>query len=220
MARTTDPVAVIGLGRFGRALATELANAGTEVLAIDPNPVLVQQMAGRLSRVVTADPTDPDALSELGLDEFSNAVVAIGGDQTPSILTTSLLSEMEVPNIWAKAMSPLHARILSRVGAHHVVFPEAEMGVRIAHLISGHMQDYVAIDKNWVLAKTHPPKSLVGIPLGESGLRAKRHVTVVSVRKAGEEDFTHADERTVLAYGDEIIIVGLPRNVQTFVDSL
>lgn len=220
MARNTEPVAVIGLGRFGRALAEELAHLGTEVLAIDPNPVLVQQMAGRLERVVTADPTDPEALEELGLDEFHNAVVAIGGEQTPSILATSLLADLGVPNIWAKAMSKLHARILARVGAHHVIFPEAEMGVRVAHLISGRMLDYVEIDSGWVLAKAHPPQYLVGTPLGETGLRASQHVTIVSVRKEGADEFTHADADTVLSYGDDILIVGRPRDVEAFVSTV
>jgi trk system potassium uptake protein TrkA len=219
LARNTDPVVIIGLGRFGRALADELVRLGTEVLAIDPNPDLVQQMAGRLERVVNADPTNPAVLEELGVDEFRNAVVAIGGEETPSILATSLLADMGIENIWAKAMSPLHASVLSRVGAHHVVFPEKEMGVRVAHLISGRMLDYVEIDRQWVLAKTRPPASIVGTPLGETGLRARRGVTVVSVRKEGTDQFTHAEASTVLAYGDEIMLVGKPADVERFVES-
>lgn len=219
MASTTEPVAVLGLGRFGRALALELVSKGTEVLAVDANPDLVQMMAGRLERVVAADPTDPDVLLELGLDSFLNAVVAIGGEQTPSILSTSILSEMGLPNIWAKAMSPIHARILSRVGAHHVVFPEAEMGTRIAHLISGRMKDYVEIDDRWVLAKTHPTQALAGTPLGETNLRQKYHVTVASIRLAGSEEWTHADSSTIVKYGDEILVMGRPDDVERFVES-
>lgn len=220
MAKRTEPVLVVGLGRFGSALALELSRGGTEVLAVDPNPVLVQRMAGSLERVVTADPTDPQVLDEIGAAEFHNAVVAIGGDQSPSILTTSLLSDLGIPNIWAKAMNSLHARILSRVGAHHVVFPEKETGERVAHLISGRMLDYVEIDANWVLAKARPPKYLVGVPLGESGLRAKHHVTVVSVRKEGTDAFVHADLSTVLSYGDDIVVVGRPRDVESFADTI
>ena len=220
MAKRTDPVLVVGLGRFGSALALGLHSAGTEVLAVDPNPVLVQRMAGSLERVVQADPTDPSALDDLGADEFVNAVVAIGGDPTPSILTTSLLSDRGIPNIWAKAMSTQHARILGRVGAHHVVFPEQEMGERVAHLISGRMLDYVGIDTNWVLAKARPPQYLVGVPLGESGLRAKHHVTVVSVRKEGTDQFAHADAGTVLSYGDDIVVVGRPQDVEAFADTI
>lgn len=220
MASSTEPVAVLGLGRFGRALAVELASSGTEVLAIDANPELVQMMAGRLERVVAADPTDPDVLVDLGLEAFSNAVVAIGGEQTPSILTTSILAEMRLPNIWAKAMSPIHARILSRVGAHHVVFPEAEMGTRIAHLISGRMKDYLEIDDSWVMAKTGPTRAMAGVPLGETNLRTRHHITVASVRPAGSEHWTHADASTIVAYGDEIMVIGRPEDVERFVDSV
>lgn len=219
MASNTEPVAVLGLGRFGRALAVELVNTGTEVLAIDANPDLVQMMAGRLERVVAADPTDPDVLLEMGLDSFRNAVVAIGGEQTPSILATSILSEMGLPNIWAKAMSPIHARILSRVGAHHVVFPEAEMGTRIAHLISGRMKDYVEIDDRWVLVKTHPTQALAGTPLGETNLRQKYHVTVAAIRLAGADDWSHADSSTIVKYGDEILLMGRPEDVERFVEA-
>ena len=190
------------------------------MLAVDPNSVLVQRMAGQLERVVVADPTDPEALREIGAQEFQNAVVAIGGDLAPSILTTSLLSEMNIPNIWAKAMNSAHARILSRVGAHHVVFPEKEAGERIAHLISGKVLDYLEIDSQWVLAKSKPPQYLVGVPLGTSGLRAKHHVTVVSVKKQGSEEFVHADSNTVLSYGDDIVIVGRPDDVREFSESL
>jgi trk system potassium uptake protein len=220
LARRSEPVLVVGLGRFGSALALALVREGTEVLAVDPNPLLVQRMAGSLERVVTADPTDPHVLDEIGAAEFRNAVVAIGGDQSPSILTTSLLSDLGIPNIWAKAMNSLHARILSRVGAHHVVFPEKETGERVAHLISGRILDYVEIDTNWVLAKAKPPKYLVGVPLGESGLRAKHHVTVVSVRKEGTDTFVHADSGTVLSYGDDIVVVGRPRDVEAFADTI
>lgn len=220
MARRSEPVLVVGLGRFGSALALELVREGTEVLAVDPNQALVQRMAGHLERVVTADPTDPEVLNEIGASEFHNAVVAIGGDQSPSILTTALLSDLGIPNIWAKAMNSLHARILSRVGAHHVIFPEKETGERVAHLISGRILDYVEIDANWVLAKARPPKYLVGVPLGESGLRAKYHVTVVSVRKDGTTAFVHADLNTVLSYGDDIIVVGRPRDVEAFADTI
>lgn len=219
MASNTEPVAVLGLGRFGRALAVELVNTGTEVLAVDANPDLVQMMAGRLERVVAADPTDPDVLLELGLDGFRNAVVAIGGEQTPSILATSILSEMGLPNIWAKAMSPIHARILSRVGAHHVVFPEAEMGTRIAHLISGRMKDYVEIDDRWVLVKTHPTQALAGAPLGETNLRQKYHVTVAAIRLAGADVWSHADSSTIVKYGDEILLMGRPEDVERFVEA-
>lgn len=110
---------VIGLGRFGGALAMELVSRGTEVLGVDSQARVVQSMATRLPHVVTADSTDLDALRQLGVPEFHRVVVAIGTDIQASILTASLLAELEVPDIWAKAISREHGRILERVGVHH-----------------------------------------------------------------------------------------------------
>jgi trk system potassium uptake protein len=218
LARHKDPVAVIGLGRFGTALALELARGGTEVLAVDHRPEIVQRLSGQLGQVVVADSTDPDALTEVGIADFSRVVVAIGNDLEASILTTALLAELEIGDIWAKAVNRQQATILSRVGAHHVVFPEQDMGERIAHLVSGRLLDWVELDPQWVFAKTKPPRELVGVPLGESGLRRKHHVTVVSVKPEGETSFTHAANDTILTYGSVIVIAGRPADVERFVD--
>jgi trk system potassium uptake protein TrkA len=216
LARHTEPVAVIGLGRFGSALALELARRGTEVLGIDSRENVVQRLAGQLGRVVAADSTDIDALRELGLESFTRAVVAIGTDQQSSILTTALLVDLEIEDIWAKALDAQHAKILARIGAHHVIQPESEMGERVAHLVSGRMLDYIELDKDWALIKAKPPRFLVGAPLGESRLRARYRVTVVSVKPEGKTDFTYADAATVLSYDDEILVVGHVRDVERF----
>lgn len=218
MASRKEPVAVIGLGRFGTALALELARGGTEVLAVDSRPDIVQRLSGQLGQVVVADSTDIDALTEIGLADFSRVVVAIGNDLEASILTTALLAELEIGDIWAKAVNRQQATILERVGAHHVVLPEHDMGERIAHLVAGRLLDWVELDPQWVFAKTKPPKELVGVPLGESGLRKKHHVTVVSVKPENQASFTHADMDTVLAYGSVIVIAGRPADVERFVE--
>jgi trk system potassium uptake protein TrkA len=218
LARFIEPVVVIGLGRFGTALALELTRRGTEILAIDSRESVVQRLAGQLGRVVAADSTDLDALRQLGVDDFERAVVAIGNDQQSSILTTALLADLQIGDIWAKALDSQHARILARIGAHHVVQPESEMGERVAHLVSGRMLDYIEVGKDWALVKTHPPRFLVGIPLGDSKLRARFHVTVVSVRPEGRDDFTYAEATTVLRYGDEILVAGHVRDVERFAE--
>ncbi|WP_326819351.1 potassium channel family protein [Streptosporangium sp. NBC_01756] len=212
-----DPVVVIGLGRFGSSLALELARRNTEVLAIDSRPKIVQSMAGRLTHVVTADSTDLEALRQLGVPDFYRAVVAIGTDLEASILTTSLLVELEVDDIWAKAVSREHGRILQRVGAHHVILPEHDMGERVAHLLNGRMFDYMEVDENYALVKTRPPREYIGIPLGESNLRRKYGVTVVCV-KGQDEEFTYAGAETVLAYGDVIVIAGKIDQVERFAE--
>jgi trk system potassium uptake protein TrkA len=213
-----EPVAVIGLGRFGTALALKLALSGTEVLAVDNRPDVVQRLSGQLGQVIVADSTDINALTELGIADFSRAVVAIGADLEASILTTALLAELEIPNIWAKAMSLQHATILERIGARHVVFPEHEMGERVAHLVSGRILDWVELDSQWVFAKTRPPREMVGVPLGEINLRKKHRVTVVSIKPEHEAFFTYAAPDTVLTYGAEIVVAGRPGDVERFGD--
>ncbi|MFE9101078.1 potassium channel family protein [Actinomadura geliboluensis] len=212
-----DPVVVIGLGRFGTALALELARRGSEVLAIDHRPKIVQALAGQLTHVVTADATDLQALRELGVAEFHRAVVAIGGDLEASILTTSLLTELEVDDIWAKAVTHQHKRILERIGAHHIVLPESDMGERVAHLVSGRMLDYIEVDENFALVKTHPPRDIVGVPLGDTRLRSRHGVTVVSVKSVGEQ-FTYATADTVLQYGDVILVAGPIAEAERFAE--
>jgi trk system potassium uptake protein TrkA len=218
LASHKDPVAVIGLGRFGTALALELARGGTEVLAVDNRPDVVQRLAGQLGQVVIANSTDPDALAEIGIADFTRVVVAIGNDLEASILTTALLAELHIADIWAKAVNRQQATILERVGAHHVVFPEQDMGERIAHLVAGRLLDWVELDPQWVFAKTKPPRELVGVALGESGLRRKHHVTVVSVKPENQTSFTHAANDTVLTSGSVIVIAGRPADVERFVD--
>jgi len=218
LASHKDPVAVIGLGRFGTALALELARGGTEVLAVDSRPDIVQKLSGQLGQVVIADSTDADALAEIGVADFFRVVVAIGNDLEASILTTALLSELGIRDIWAKAVSRQQATILERIGAHHVVFPEQDMGERIAHLVAGRLLDWVELDPQWVFAKTRPPRDIVGVPLGETGLRKKHRVTVVSVKPENTTSYTHADYDTVVSYGAEIVIAGRPDDVERFVE--
>jgi trk system potassium uptake protein TrkA len=217
--RRGDPVLVVGLGRYGSALALELTRRGTEVLAIDNRPRVVESMSGQLAHVVTADATDMDTLHQLNAHDFYRAVVAIGSSIEASVLVTSLLVDLGVEDIWAKAISPQHGRILQRVGAHHVVSPEHDMGERTAHLVSGRMLDYVEIDKNFAMVKTTPSRDLAGIPLGETGLRKKYGVTVVAV-KSRDEEFTYATADTVLTYDDTIAVVGKIDDIERFTDSL
>ena len=220
MARYKEPVAVIGLGRFGTALALELSRGGTEVLAVDKQGAVVQRLAGQLGQIVVADSTDVEAMQEIGMPDFSRVVVAIGTELESSILTTALLVELGIPDIWVKALNRQHATIVKRIGAHHVVLPEHDMGERVAHLVSGRLLDYIELDADWVLAKAKPPRELVGVPLGESRLRSKHRVTVVSVKPQLTGRFTHAGTETVLSYGDEIVIAGEPADVERFVERM
>jgi trk system potassium uptake protein TrkA len=206
-------VVVIGLGRFGSSLALELARDGYDVLAIDTDERLVNDHADELTRAVVADSTDEDALRQLGVPEFQRAVVAIGDNLEASILTTSLLVDLEIPNIWAKATSREQGRILRRIGAHHVVLPEQEMGERVAHLVTGRMLDYIEFEDDYALVKTRAPAEAVGHSLGESQLRGKYNVTVVGIKRPGE-GFTYATADTVVRQGDVLIIAGRTAEVE------
>lgn len=207
----------MGLGRFGKSLALELIEEGTEVLGIDDNPRTVQSLAGRLTHVVEADSTNEEALRQLSVHEFDRAVVGIGSDLEASILTSSILVQFGVRDIWAKAISHSHARILTQIGVHHVVRPEHDMGKRVAHLVRGRMVDYIEFDDGYAIVKTQPPTSILGLPLGESRVRSKYGVTIVGVKRAGE-DFTHATPETEVHEGDLIIVSGPEEGVERFSD--
>lgn len=215
--RHPSGVAVIGLGRFGTALALELMDADVEVLGIDGRAKIVQDLAGRLTHVVEADSTDEDALRQLSVHEFDRVVIAIGNDVQASILTASLILQLGVPNIWAKAISEPHARILTQIGVHHVVRPEHDMGQRVAHLVAGRMLDYIEFDDDFAMVKTNPPAALLGTPLGKTRLREDHHVTIVAVKKPGQP-FTYATEQTVLEHSDLVIVSGTHHHVERFSD--
>lgn len=217
MAERSEAVLVVGLGRFGSALALELVREGVDVLAIDSRPELVQRMAGKLTHVVSADSTDIDALRELGVEEFRRAVVAIGADMQASILTTSLLVELGIADIWAKALTAQHGRILQRVGAHHVVYPEHEAGERLAHTVQSRLLDWIEMDEDFAMIKTVAPANLVGIPLRESGLRAKYGISAVAV-KHPHGDFTYATPETVLEEGDVLFVFGRTEQIERFAE--
>ena len=204
---------VIGLGRFGKSLALELMEQGTEVLGVDSDHRIVQSLAGRLTHVVQADATNEDAMRQLSVAEFERAVIGVGNDLEASILSASVALGLGVDQVWAKAISHAHARILTQIGVHHVVRPEHDMGKRVAHLVKGSMLDYIEIDDGYAIVKTRPPRRLYGVPLGESTIRAEFGVTVVGIKR-GEDDFTYATAETVIEDGDVLIVAGPRESVE------
>lgn len=210
-----DNVVVIGLGRFGGAVAESLINLGHEVLGIDFDERIVQDWGDRLTHVVQADATDTDAMRQLGVPDFSRAVVGIGTNLETSVLTVLTLTEIGVTEIWAKATSVKHGKILSQVGARHVIYPESEMGERVAHLITGRMLDYIEFDDGFAIAKVRAPNEAVGKTLAEIGLRSKWGVTVVGTKLPGQ-DFTYARPETVVPPGCILIVAGDTKKVEQF----
>lgn len=216
MARSRDrSILVIGLGRFGGAVARTLVELGYEVLAVDSDPVLVQRYSQTLTHVVEADTTDRAALEQLGAADFKKAVVAIGTDIEASILTTASLSDLGIEQIWAKAVTEPHGRILERIGADRVVFPENDMGERLAHVVTGKMIDYIELDEHFALIETEAPATIVGRTLGDSEVRRKWGITVVCIKSVGES-FTYATADTLVRDGDILVVAGETKQAEAF----
>jgi len=210
-----DSVVVLGLGRFGSSLALELMSVGVDVLGVDLDPRIVQTHATKLTRVVQADTTSEEALRQIGVHEFDRAVVGIGIDIEASLLTSALLVQFGVQEVWAKAITDAHGRILGQLGVQHVVYPEAEMGRRIAHLVRGAMLDYVAFDDDFVMVRTTPPRQAIGVPLRDAARRRAHGVTVIAVHPV-DGPWTYATADTVLAIDDQIIVTGPTRKAERF----
>ncbi|KLE34785.1 potassium channel family protein [Aurantiacibacter luteus] len=210
-----EPVLVTGLGRFGSNVAVTLERMGHEVLGTDMSPEIVRDHAQLLTHVVEADCTEIETLKRLGAAEFKTAVVGIGSDIEASVLTVLALSDLGIPNIWAKANSEHHGRILERTGAHHVVFPEQKMGERVAHLVNERLLDFIGFGDQFAIARLKAPEPVVGLPLMMSACRSRYDVTVVGVKRAGE-DFLHAVPDTLILPDDELVVSGRIDRIEAF----
>lgn len=213
--RPDAPVLVIGLGRFGAATAGQLDRQNREVLAVDTDPALVQKWADRVTHAVVADVTSMNALKQIGADEFDIAVVAVGSSVEASVLIASNLVDLGIRQIWAKAISQSHGKILERIGVNHVIYPEREAGLRVAHLVSGQMLDFIQFDDDFVLVKMYPPKAIRGMTLAQSSVRSRYRITVVGVKSPGKP-FTYATPDTIVSDRDLIIVSGATSDVESF----
>lgn len=209
-----DGVLVVGLGRFGSALAATLDRLGQDVLAVERNAQLAQQWAGRIP-LVEADATNPEALEQLGARDFPVAVVGVGSSLEASVLITGNLVDMGTPQIWAKAVSAEHGRILQRIGAHHVVFPEADAGNRVAHLVSGKLMDYIEVEDGFTIVKMRPPKEMQGFTVEQSKVRTRYGVTVIGVKPPGQE-FIYATPQTRISANDLLVVSGHSELLERF----
>lgn len=209
------PVLVIGLGRFGAGAVGQLDRLGREVLAVDESEALVQKWSDRITHTVQADARNIDALRQIGAGDFAVAIVAVGSSIEASVLITANLVDLGVDQIWAKAISQSHGKILARIGANHVIYPETEAGERVAHLVSGRMLDFIEFDDDFAMVKMYPPKSVRDIPLKESDIRRKYGITVVGVKSPGQ-DFTYATAETVISNRDLIIVSGKSSQIEAF----
>ena len=203
-----EQVMVIGLGRFGSAVARELERLGHQVLAIDRGEQQVNDIASDVTHALQLDAADEDALRSAGAGDFQTAIVAISTDAEPSIFATMVLKRLGVRTVIAKAGSQLHGEILSRVGADRVVLPERETGLRLAHSFNvPNVIDYLDVAPNFGIEKIRPPASFIGKSLGDLDLRTRLGLTPIALRR-GQQVFVNPARDERVAEGDELILIG------------
>jgi trk system potassium uptake protein TrkA len=208
--------AVIGLGRFGTSLSKELINLGYEVLGIDKDVDIVDEMSAVLTHAVVADTTEEEVLKSLGIRNFDCVVVAIGDDIQASILTAILLKDMGVKTVVAKALSELHGKVLNKLGVDRIVYPERDMGIRVAHqLVSPNLLDYIELSNDYTIVELSVPKSLSGLTIKELAPRAKYGCSVVAInKKDGDIIAPTADDR--VSENDIMVIIGTNEQIEQF----
>lgn len=211
---------IIGLGRFGTAIAGELSALGHEVLAVDVDEERVQQVADHVTHAVTGDGRNIEVLRALGVRNFDCVVVAMGSDVGNSALITLNLKELGVKEVICKAQSHVHSRVLEKIGADRVVFPEYEMGAKLAQgLSSSNVLNFIELSEDFSIIETAVPRAWQGKTLRELDVRARYHVNVIAVRRgrAGELNIAPgADYR--LESGDVAVTLGRDEDINRLQD--
>ena len=199
---------VIGLGRFGRAVAVELCKLGHEVLAIDTNESCVQAVADQVTYAAAGNATDPAVLKALGVRNYDCAVVAITQDVGESALITLSLKEMGIPKVVCKAQDATHKRLLERIGADRVIIPEQESGVKLAQgLARSNVLNFIELSEDYGIVEVEPPADWCGKTLLALDVRAKHHVTVIAVHQKGDEQMTVAPGANYVFRPGEVAVV-------------
>lgn len=212
--------AVIGLGRFGSSLSRELMKLECEVLGIDLDEQVVQDLSEELTHVVAADATDEEVLRSLGIRNFDCVIVAIGDDIQASILTTILLKDLGVKLVVAKALSELHGRVLHKIGADRVIYPERDMGIRVAHqLVSPNLLDYIELSDQYTIAEMTVPRKISGLSLGQLNMRARFGCSIVAINKP-DGMIIAPTAGDILQDGDVLVIIGKNEQVERFEDEI
>ncbi|MDD2481188.1 MAG: TrkA family potassium uptake protein [Lutispora sp.] len=202
---------VIGVGRFGSALAKRLFDMGHEVLAVDIDEELIQEISDKVTHAIAADATDENVLRSLGVRNFDVGVVAIGDDIQSSIITTLMLKEMGLSYVVAKAQNEVHAKVLKKLGADRVVFPERDMGIRVAHnLISTNILDIIELSPDYSLLEFEVFSSWTGESLKNLNLRAKYGINVLAIKNNIGKGSINVSPKAqdLIKEGDILVVVG------------
>jgi trk system potassium uptake protein len=206
--------AVIGLGRFGSAMAKTLADLGQDVVGIDSDEERVERMADVIRHAVQLDATDDKALRAAGVHDVDVAVVSIGENIEASLLVVMQLLELGVDQVVAKAVTPLHGRILQKLGVKRVIFPEAEMAIRVAHsLVVPNVLDYIELSRDFSIVEIPAPADWAGKSLKDLALRPRFGLTLIAIKRktgTGDGEITNiapaADD--VIQAGDTVSLLG------------
>lgn len=199
---------VIGCGRFGSSVAKTLYSLGHDVLAIDQDEEKIQNISDQVTHAVEADANDENVLRSLGIRNFDVAVVSIGSDIQSSIMATLICKELGVKYVLCKAKNELQAKVLYKIGADRVVFPERDMGIRVAHnLVSQNVLEYIELDPHYSIAEIVTPSRWIGKTIGELDLRANYGINVMAV-KHGMEINISPDAVDTLKPGDILVVIG------------
>jgi len=205
---------VIGLGRFGSSVTKTLLSMGHEVLAIDKDPKKVQECALYATTVYQADSTDEQALLELGIKNFDHAIVAIGDDLQASILTTIQLKSFGIKTITAKAVNDLHHKVLEKIGADHIIHPERDTGVRVAHQVtSKNLIEYLEVAPDFSLVEIYAPVSMCGKTIKQLKIRAKYGCNIIAIRKKDNHMNISPTADDQISHGDILVIIGSNKGI-------
>ncbi len=218
--RQQRTVAVIGLGTFGKAVARELTKVGDRVLGIDIDKNRVAALADEVDSTLQADTTDIKALRQCGLETFDSVVIAIGRVMDASILTAVNVLELGFPNVWVKAQSTTHHKILKAIGISNIVLPEGEYGYRLAQMLHNPLvKDFLTLDSDAFIVQMAVPHSMIGRELSELKLQKKFNVSCVGIALGGEVRVLDCETKT-LKSGEHMLIAGSRANIRRFADSL
>jgi trk system potassium uptake protein TrkA len=208
--------AVIGLGRFGSAVAITLAKMGYEVLGIDVNQERVNEMAETITESVKADAIDEQSLKALGIRNFDVVIVAIGRDIQASILTTVILKDMGVGKVIAKAQTELHGKVLERIGADKVVFPERDMGEKLAKvLVSENIIDEITLSPEYDVVEMAAPNIFYGKTLEKLNVRNKYGISILAIRR-GSDIIVSPDAKQIISDRDILVVIGKNEKIRRF----
>ncbi|MFK3935876.1 potassium channel family protein [Alkalihalobacillus sp. NPDC078783] len=213
---THKQVAVIGLGRFGGSVCKELYKSGHEVLAIDRDADRVNEYANHATHSIQMDTTDEQTLSLAGITNCSHVVVAIGNDIQSSILTTLVLKELGIQNVWTKAQNEHHHKVLEKIGADRIIHPEYEMGIRIAQFMdTKKIIDYIDLEDDYSIAELYATDKVNGKSLGSLDLRRKYKINILAIKRENRLNASPMPE-AVLQTNDLLIIIGLKKDIKRF----